>query len=130
MLVWWKLAIVVLVIVVFLILALAGHHPMGGTGNYDEAASVARWRHNVLFDLSGGDTIERHAVERDLIGKEIGVEKLVWGSDCGDDEIADHVKRLETIVDQLGLSDEQADRIWYRNAAELFGEAEPVLAAE
>ena len=29
---------------------------MGGTGNYDEAASVTRWRHNVYLDLSGGDT--------------------------------------------------------------------------
>jgi predicted TIM-barrel fold metal-dependent hydrolase len=110
-------------------LRIIGAH-MGGTGNYDEAASVARWRHNVLFDLSGGTTIERHAMERDLIGKEIGVEKLVWGSDCRDDEIADHVKRLEIMFDQLGLSEEQAERIYYRNAAELFGEAEPVLAAE
>ena len=33
--------------------------------------------------MSGGETIERHAVERKLIGSEIGVEKLVWGSDCG-----------------------------------------------
>jgi predicted TIM-barrel fold metal-dependent hydrolase len=110
-------------------LRIIGAH-MGGTGNYDEAASVARWRHNVLFDLSGGTTIERHAMERDLIGKEIGVEKLVWGSDCRDDEIADHVKRLEIMFDQLGLSEEQAERIYYRNAAELFGEAEPVFAAE
>lgn len=110
-------------------LRVIGAH-MGGTGNYDEAASVARWRHNVLFDLSGGTTIERHALERNLIGKEIGVEKLVWGSDCRDDEIGDHVKRFETIFDQLGLSEDQADRIWYRNAAELFGEAGPVFAAE
>jgi len=110
-------------------LHIIGAH-MGGTGNYDEAASVARWRHNVLFDLSGGATIERHAVERDLIGKEIGVEKLAWGSDCRDDEIADHVRRFEVIFDQLGLSEEQAERIWYRNAAEAFGEAEPAFAAE
>ena len=59
-------------------LPLIGAH-MGGTGNYDAAASVARWRHNVHFDLSGGETIEQHAVERGLIGREIGVEKLVWG---------------------------------------------------
>src|SRR5581483_1604195 len=37
-------------------LKLIGAH-LGGTGNYDAAASVARWRHNVYFDISGGTTI-------------------------------------------------------------------------
>ena len=110
-------------------LPLIGAH-MGGTGNYDEASSVARWRHNVVFDLSGGETIEQHAVERGLIGAEIGVEKLVWGSDCGDDEIGEHVQRFHAIFEELGLSEDERDRIWYRNAAELFGEAEPQFAAE
>ena len=109
-------------------LPLIGAH-MGGTGNYDEASSVARWRHNVVFDLSGGDTIERHAYERGLIGQEIGVEKLVWGSDCGDDEIGEHVDRLRDIMAKLELTEDEADRIWYRNAAEMFGEAEPQLAS-
>lgn len=110
-------------------LTLIGAH-LGGTGNYDETSSVARWRHNVLFDLSGGLTIERHAVERGMIGKEIGVEKLVWGSDCGDDEIAEHVQRLHRIFDDLGLTEDEVDRIWYTNAAELFGEAERTFAGE
>ena len=110
-------------------LRLIGAH-MGGTGNYDEAASVARWRPNVYFDLSGGETIERHAVERRLVGYEIGIEKLTWGSDCGDDEIADHLRRLEDIFEQCELSEDDRERIRYTNAAEIFGEAEPVLAAE
>jgi predicted TIM-barrel fold metal-dependent hydrolase len=110
-------------------LRMIGAH-MGGTGNYDEATSVTRWRHNVYLDLSGGDTIERHAVERRLVGYEIGVEKLTWGSDCRDDEIADHVARLESIFDQVALSEDERDRIRYINAAEIFGEIEPVLAAE
>ena len=110
-------------------LPLIGAH-LGGTGNYEEASSVARWRHNVVFDLSGGETIERHAMERRLIGREIGVEKLVWGSDCGNEEIGQHVDRFRWIFEAFGLSDEERERIWYRNAAELFGEAEPVLADE
>ena len=110
-------------------LRIIGAH-LGGTGNYEETASVARWRHNVLFDMSGGVVIERHAVERRLIGTEIGVEKLVWGSDCRDDEIGDHVRRFELMFEQLALSEDDTDRIWYRNAAELFGEAEPAVAAE
>ncbi len=110
-------------------LTLIGAH-MGGTGNYDEAASVTRWRHNVYLDMSGGETIERHAVERRLIGHEIGVEKLTWGSDCGNDEIADHVTNLERIFEQVGLTEDERHRIRYQNAAEIFGEAEPVHAAE
>jgi uncharacterized protein len=110
-------------------LRMIGAH-MGGTGNYDEAASVTRWRHNVYLDMSGGDTLERHAVERRLVGYEIGVEKLTWGSDCRDDEIADHVTRLEAIFDQVKLNEDERARIRYVNAAEIFGEAEPVLAAE
>ncbi|MDA0351921.1 MAG: amidohydrolase family protein [Chloroflexi bacterium] len=110
-------------------LKLIGAH-MGGTGNYDEAASVTRWRHNVYLDMSGGETIERHAVERRLVGHEIGVEKLTWGSDCGNEEIADHVANLERIFDQVGLTDDERNRIRYQNAAEIFGEAEPIHAAE
>jgi predicted TIM-barrel fold metal-dependent hydrolase len=110
-------------------LGLIGAH-LGGTGNYDEAASVARWRPNVLFDLSGGETIERHAVERRMIGYEIGVEKLVWGSDCTNEAIPEHVARFQRIFADLGLSEADAARIWYWNAAELFGEAEPARAAE
>lgn len=108
-------------------LKMIGAH-MGGTGNYDEASSVVRWRHNVFLDMSGGDTIERHAEERGLVGKEIGVEKLVWGSDCRDDEIQDHVLRLHAIFERVGLKEDERDRILYRNAAEMFGEVEPVIA--
>ncbi len=110
-------------------LKLIGAH-MGGTGNYDEAASVTRWRHNVFLDLSGGDTIERHAVERRLVGYEIGVEKLTWGSDCGSDEIAQHVENLERIFEQVGLTEDEAHRIRWQNAAEIFGYEAPTFAEE
>ena len=110
-------------------LKLIGAH-MGGTGNYDEAASVTRWRHNVYLDMSGGDTIERHAVERRLVGYEIGVEKLTWGSDCGNDEIAQHVTNLEGVFEKSGLTEDQKHRIRWANAAELFGIEQPSLARE
>lgn len=110
-------------------LPLMGAH-MGGTGNHDAAASVARWRHNVHFDLSGGETIEEDSVRLGLIGDRIGVEKLVWGSDCGIEEIQAHVDRFVTIFDDLRLTDDELDRIWYRNAAEMFGEETPKLAQE
>ncbi|HLZ70214.1 MAG TPA: amidohydrolase family protein [Dehalococcoidia bacterium] len=110
-------------------LKLIGAH-LGGTGNYDAAASVARWRTNVFFDLSGGETIERHAVERRMIGYEIGVEKLTFGSDCGADEIREHVDRFARIFEEIGLSEDEQERIWYHNAAEIFGLEPPALAAE
>ena len=110
-------------------LKIIGAH-FGGTGNYDEAASVARWRRWVYFDMSGGRTLERHAVERGLIGKEIPIEKLVFGSDCAADEVHEHVERFVRMFDELGLTEEEKDLLWYRNAAEMFGLEEPVWAQE
>ena len=105
-------------------LKLIGAH-LGGTGNYDEAASVARWRHNVYFDFSGGTTIEQHAVERRLIGHEIGFEKLIFGSDTSAEKIADHIRRWDTIFDLLAVQPDARERMWWFNAAEIYGE-EPV----
>ncbi len=110
-------------------LRMIGAH-LGGTGNYDESASVARWRLYVYFDLSGGEVIERHAVERQLIGREIAIEKLVFGSDCPADEIHEHVERFERIFSDLGLDADALDRIWYRNAAEIYGFEEEAWAGE
>jgi len=105
-------------------LKLIGAH-LGGTGNYDEAASVARWRHNVYFDISGGTTIERHALERRLIGDEIGYEKLIFGSDTAPEKIAHHIRRWDAIYDLLDVPEDCRERLWWRNGAELYGE-EPV----
>lgn len=110
-------------------LRIIGAH-LGNQGNYEYAASVARWRPNVLLDMSGGETIERHAEERGLIGREIGIEKLVFGSDCGMDDIREHIDRFEAIYDRLGLSEAERERLWWRNGAELYGFEEPALAEE
>lgn len=110
-------------------LRIIGAH-LGNQGNYEYAASVARWRHNVYFDMSGGETIERHAIERKLIGTEIGIEKLVFGSDCGMDDIARHIDRFEAMFDLLELSNDERERLWWRNAAEIYGLEEPTLAGE
>src|SRR5262249_4495502 len=89
-------------------LKVVGAH-FGGTGNYDEAASVARWRRFVYFDMSGGRTLERHAMERGLIGGEIPIEKLIFGSDCAADEIHEHVERFTQMFEELGLGEEEKD---------------------
>jgi predicted TIM-barrel fold metal-dependent hydrolase len=110
-------------------LKLIGAH-LGGTGNYQSAASVARWRTNVFFDLSGGETIEEDAVALGMIGGRIGVEKLTFGSDCGADEVHEHVDRFVRMFDELGLPEDDRERIWYHNAVEIFGLEEPAVAAE
>lgn len=114
-------------------LKIIGAH-LGNQGNYDFATSTARWRHNVYFDMSGGETIERHMVERKLLAAnsqgEFGVEKLIFGSDCGMDEIRAHIDRFEIIYDQLGLTDDERERLWWRNGAELYGLESPTFAAE
>lgn len=110
-------------------LRIIGAH-LGNQGNYEYSASVARWRHNVYFDMSGGETIERHAIERKLIGTEIGIEKLVWGSDCGMDEIRTHIDRFEAMYDLLELSEDERERLWWRNAAEIYGLESPTFAEE
>jgi hypothetical protein len=110
-------------------LRIIGAH-LGNQGNYEYSSSVARWRHHVYFDMSGGETIERHAVDRGLIGKEIGIEKLVFGSDCGMDDIRAHIDRFEVIFDQLQLTDDERERLWWRNGAEIYGLEEPSFAGE
>lgn len=113
-------------------LKIIGAH-IGNQGNYEFAASVARWRHNVWFDMSGGETIERHLVDRKLLARdfgEFGVEKLVWGSDCGMDDIRAHIDRFEAIYDLLELSEDQRDRLWWGNAAEIYGLEQPTFAGE
>jgi predicted TIM-barrel fold metal-dependent hydrolase len=80
--------------------------------------------------MSGGHTIERHAMELGLIGREIGIEKLVWGSDCAPEAIAQHIERFDAMFDMLELDDEARDRLWWRNAAEIYGLEEPQVAGE
>ncbi|HMO53124.1 MAG TPA: amidohydrolase family protein [Tepidiformaceae bacterium] len=114
-------------------LKIIGAH-VGNQGNYDYAASVARWRHNVYFDMSGGETIERHLVERKLLAAnsqgEFGVEKLIFGSDCGMDEIHEHIKRFEIMYEQIGLTEDEIERLWWRNGAEIYGLETPTFAGE
>ncbi|MDZ7728556.1 MAG: amidohydrolase family protein [Dehalococcoidia bacterium] len=110
-------------------LKIIGAH-LGNQGNYQYTASVARWRHNVSFDMSGGVTIERHAMEHNLIGYEMGIEKLVWGSDCAMDDIPRHIERFHAMYDQLELDDDQRHRLWWANAAEIYGLESPAMAAE
>ena len=84
--------------------------------------------------MSGGETIERHMVERKLLardsGGEFGVEKLVFGSDCNMDDIRAHIDRFEAMYDLLELSSDERERLWWSNAAEIYGLETPAFAGE
>lgn len=108
-------------------LKLIGAH-LGGTGFYDQSASVARWRPYVYFDISGGWTIQRHAEEKQLVKHEISVYKLTFGSDCQPHEIRPYVENWERIFEAAGCTEAEANRIWWHNAAEIFGDEPEVWA--
>lgn len=91
-----------------------------GYGEYDISCAVARWRRNVYFDISGGDVVRRHLIERGYIKKEISPNKLLFGSDCTIDRMGGEIESWYGELDSIGLSQEEIDRIMYSNAAYLF----------
>jgi predicted TIM-barrel fold metal-dependent hydrolase len=93
-----------------------------GYGFYDSAAAVARWRRNVSFDISGGKVVRRHIVDRGMIHGEVLPAKLVFGSDCDVAHMSREVTAWMEAFEQLGLSADDQDKIFYRNAASIFGE--------
>ncbi len=92
-----------------------------GYGLYDSAAAVARWRRNVSFDISGGAVVRRHILDREMIYKEILPEKLLWGSDCDVTHMSRELTAWMDAFNTMGMSADDQDKIFYRNAAAIFG---------
>ncbi len=92
-----------------------------GYGLYDSACAIARWRRNVSFDISGGKVVRRHILDRNMIYRENLPEKLLFGSDCDVAHMSREVTAWMDAFDAMGMSPEDQDRIFYKNAAELFG---------
>ena len=92
-----------------------------GYGLYDSAAAVARWRRNVSFDISGGAVVRRHIVDREMIYKEVLPNKLVWGSDCDVTHMSRELTAWMDAFTAMGMSADDQDKIFYRNAAAIFG---------
>ena len=65
--------------------------------------------------------VHHHIVEGGYIGREISPRKLVYGSDSDLNRIAGDVKRWKDAFDTMGLSEEDQERIFYKNAAHIFG---------
>jgi predicted TIM-barrel fold metal-dependent hydrolase len=92
-----------------------------GYGLYDSAAAVARWRRNVSFDISGGAVVRRHIVDRKMIQHEVLPEKLLFGSDCDVAHMSREVTAWMDAFNAMGMSADDQDKIFYRNAAHIFG---------
>ncbi|CAN5789454.1 hypothetical protein BH20CHL2_BH20CHL2_12670 [soil metagenome] len=92
-----------------------------GVGQYDYACHIARWRRNVFWDISGGELVRRHIFERKLIGQEISPYKVLFASDCGMEKMANEIADWAAILDLMRLDIEERDRIFYGNAARIFG---------
>ena len=62
-----------------------------------------------------------HIVEGGYIGKEISPRKLVYGSDSDLRRVKGDIERWKAAFDTMGLSADDQDRIFYRNAAYIYG---------
>lgn len=92
-----------------------------GWPDYRTACAIARWRPRLYFDISGGDVVHNHIVEGGYIGKEISPRKLVYGSDSDLRRVKGDIERWKAAFDTMGLSADDQDRIFYRNAAYIYG---------
>lgn len=92
-----------------------------GWPDYITACAVARWRPRLFFDISGGDVVQRHILEGRYIGREIRPDKLVYASDCDLRRLKDNVLGWKRAFDEMGMSAEDQEKIFYGNAARVFG---------
>ncbi len=92
-----------------------------GWPDYRTACAIARWRPRLFFDVSGGDVVRNHIIDGGYIMNEIRPGKLVYGSDSDHRRMKRDVEEWKSAFDRLGLSEEEQDLIFYRNAARIFG---------
>ncbi len=92
-----------------------------GWPEYMVSCAVARWRKNVYFDISGGEVVRRHIIEGGYIGKEISVNKVLFGTDSALEKMPREIIGWYDSLRSMGLSHEEIDKIFYVNAARIFG---------
>jgi predicted TIM-barrel fold metal-dependent hydrolase len=75
---------------------------------------------NVYFDISGGDFLGP-IYEGRYIGKNIPVSQVLFGLDEPPIRYEEMIERLNNHFDDLGLSQDDKDKIFYKNACRIFG---------
>jgi predicted TIM-barrel fold metal-dependent hydrolase len=92
-----------------------------GWPDYRTACAIARWRPRLFFDISGGDVVRNHIIQGKYIMNEIRPEKLVYGSDSDLRRMKRDVEAWREAFSEMGMTPEEQDLIFYRNAARIFG---------
>jgi predicted TIM-barrel fold metal-dependent hydrolase len=92
-----------------------------GWPEYMMSCALARWRKNLYFDISGGEVVQRHIIEGNYINKEISTGKLVFGTDASIDKMPIGISNWYYSLRSIGLLDEEIEKIFYFNAAKIFG---------
>lgn len=102
---------------------------------YDEAAEVARWEKNVLFDLTGSSLIKKAnnlAVFKEYLWWEgptahsspdavYAFEKLVFGTDEAPDALDNMLSRYEAMLEAGGVPEESRRKIYGETMARVLG---------
>ena len=95
-----------------------------GFGYYEEAAclvdSFKEGSKNIHFDISGAAETFRKISEGHWIKKEVPVSTLVWGLDSQGFEYERFIGLWTKHFDEIGLTQEDKDRIFFKNACAMF----------
>ncbi|MBS7649645.1 amidohydrolase family protein [Candidatus Bathyarchaeota archaeon] len=87
----------------------------------EEAAVVSYHNPNIFFDISGGHTLYIALTLRNRLFFDIKPSKLLFGSDAQPEGFLRCIHFWLTALPQLGLSKEQIDEVFYKNAESLLG---------
>ena len=65
--------------------------------------------------------VRRHLLQRRMLRSEVSTRKLVWGSDSDMAHMSRELTMWMQAFDEIGLSQEEQDQIFWGTAAEIFG---------
>jgi hypothetical protein len=103
-------------------LAIIGAHL--GFGYYEEASclvdSFKNSSKNIYFDITGEINTLRKITGGKWVKKEVPCSALVWGLDMEYFNYENYLNIWEKHFDEINLSQEEQDQIFYKNAAKLF----------
>lgn len=86
----------------------------------EEASVVSYHNPNVFFDISGGHTFYIALTLRERLFFDVKPSKLLFGSDAQPKDFLRYIHFWLTVLPQLGLSNEQIEEIFCRNAENLI----------
>jgi len=92
-----------------------------GWPEYALSCGIARWRRNVFFDISGGEVVRRQILEGGYIAKDVSPNKLLFGTDSAFEKMPREIAGWYDALKSIGLRESDIEKIFYLNAAEIFG---------